>query len=364
MPSRPIAVSSLATLLLVLAACQPAAPPPPAPPKVPVTSAVVEPGPFEPAVELYGVVAPSGRLPLEAGGSGRIRFASRFSEGLRTGASVRTGEHLFTVEDPEAALRLAERRLDLEEAEAELSRAQRGVEEGFLPQARLEEAQIRARRSRERLEAAEQEHGRARSTAPVDGTLRIRRSLVGEAPLAAGVEVREGQVIAELAAAGLPKVEAWVGAGDLVLLRRGLAAECLDSRGQRIVGRGRLEQVDTAVDEAGVARVVMAVETDLGMPRAGEGVRLRALLGEKPAAITLPEAALSIRGNATTVFVLEPSGSDWKASSRLVRTGSSSEGQVEILEGIEPGDRVAVEGSEFLADGLLARDVSSEQGGA
>jgi len=107
-------------------------------------------------------------------------------------------------------------------------------------------------------------------------------------------------------------------------------------------------------------RLVVTVDEDLGLPPPGEGLELRVLLHERPAALTLPEEALLVDGGMAAVFVLEPIGSDYKARLRPVRPGSRAGGRFEVLDGVRDGERVAVRGTELLADGQLA--VEAEEG--
>jgi membrane fusion protein, multidrug efflux system len=56
-------------------------------------------------------------------------------------------------------------------------------------------------------------------------------------------------------------------------------------------------------------------------------------------------------------------GPDGKVSRRLVKTGAPSGGQLEIVEGLEPGDRIAVAGVPFLREGMKVRDLGDALGG-
>jgi multidrug efflux pump subunit AcrA (membrane-fusion protein) len=56
-------------------------------------------------------------------------------------------------------------------------------------------------------------------------------------------------------------------------------------------------------------------------------------------------------------------GSDGKVSRRPVKTGVPSGGRIEIVEGLEPGDRIAVAGVPFLRDGMKVRDLGDALGG-
>lgn len=69
-------------------------------------------------------------------------------------------------------------------------------------------------------------------------------------------------------------------------------------------------------------------------------------------AITLPQTAIVQRGQLTGVYVV---GADGKVFFRIVTTGNTSEGAVEILSGVSEGDEVAGSDTERLTDGVKVR---------
>lgn len=56
-------------------------------------------------------------------------------------------------------------------------------------------------------------------------------------------------------------------------------------------------------------------------------------------------------------------GTDGIVARRPVRTGEISGGDVEIVSGLQPGDRIAVAGASFLRDGMKVRDLGDALGG-
>jgi RND family efflux transporter MFP subunit len=56
-------------------------------------------------------------------------------------------------------------------------------------------------------------------------------------------------------------------------------------------------------------------------------------------------------------------GSDQTVTHRPVKVGAVMGGQIEITEGLEPGDRIAVAGVTFLRDGMKVRDLGDALGG-
>ncbi len=66
------------------------------------------------------------------------------------------------------------------------------------------------------------------------------------------------------------------------------------------------------------------------------------------AALLLPRAAIGGRGQLERVFVVDQ---DNVARMRLVTTGKAYGDKVEILSGLDPGERVVVDGAERVTDG-------------
>lgn len=56
-------------------------------------------------------------------------------------------------------------------------------------------------------------------------------------------------------------------------------------------------------------------------------------------------------------------GSDETVQRRPVKLGEATGGQVEITDGLQPGDRIAVAGVTFLRDGMKVRDLGDSLGG-
>lgn len=351
---RPLRGCLVPLLLLWLSGCEQGSYQPPAAAWIPVRSEVVAETSFQPSLPLFGRIESAVEVELRAGEPGRIRYAPRFADGLRTGETVSRGERLFTVENDGVRLQRVEAELALRAAEAELDRARRSAEAGLVAHADLERAEIAAESAREQLESARRRSARLATTAPIAGLLRV------PAVVPTGTEISPDLVLGKVASGGLPRIEAWAAADDLRHLVPGLEVRCLEASGREQVGSGRLREVARQVDTTGTARLVIEVTEDLDLPPVGEGVVLEVLLAMRPDAITLPVEALLIDGGAATAYVLETSGSAYKARRRLLLTGSRDGGRIEVIDGVSVGERVAVQGAEFLADGLLATEASTD----
>jgi multidrug efflux system membrane fusion protein len=57
-------------------------------------------------------------------------------------------------------------------------------------------------------------------------------------------------------------------------------------------------------------------------------------------------------------------GPDQTAARRAVKTGEATGGRIEIVDGLQPGDRIAVAGVTFLREGMKVRDLGDALGGS
>ena len=56
-------------------------------------------------------------------------------------------------------------------------------------------------------------------------------------------------------------------------------------------------------------------------------------------------------------------GPDQKILRRPVKIGEATGGQIEVVGGLQPGDRIAVAGVSFLREGMKVRDLGDALGG-
>ena len=71
-------------------------------------------------------------------------------------------------------------------------------------------------------------------------------------------------------------------------------------------------------------------------------------------------AVLKDRSGEQVAWVL---GADQTVMRRPIRTGEVTGARIEIVEGLQPGDRIAVAGVSFLRDGMKVRDLGDALGG-
>lgn len=116
--------------------------------------------------------------------------------------------------------------------------------------------------------------------------------------------------------------------------------------GQRFTGV--VDRVSPVVDAAtGTFTVTVAVKGEAGSLKPGMFGRVNIVYDVHEDAVLVPRAAVLTEDAKSTVFVVR----DGTAQRQVVKTGYTDNGSIEIVEGIEPGDRVITVGQTSLKDG-------------
>ncbi len=309
---------------------------------------------FQPTVALLGVLRPGKSVTVRAVADGVVSYPRRFPGNLPTGAEVAAGEVLATISNPGVDLALAEGQLALQTAQGELRRMERSFAEGLVPHVDLERAQIQESLAQARLKHASIQESFLQVSAPIAGRLVVLRAFP------AGSQVARDTELAQIMGQSGSQVEARAAASQLVLLHAGLAGRLRSAEGVD-AGTATVSEVAPSLDATGTSLVRATVASTLHGLVAGEGVELDVALDSRRA-LTLPAEALVTTATGPSVFVLLPGTDPPRVQVRPVRTGGQADERVEILDGLRPGERVAVRGAGWLTDGAAVVDESPVAG--
>jgi len=162
----------------------------------------------------------------------------------------------------------------------------------------------------------------------------------------AGSAVEPGARLLRIASLDRVWIEAEVYESDVAIAAPGVAAE-LDVAA--LPGRtfaGRVATVLPALsDAARTLRVRIPLDNADHALRPGMWASVR-LRGETHEALVIPDSAVLHAGERSVVFV-DLSGGRYRP--RRVELGASGEGQVEVLRGLEAGERVVAAGTFLIA---------------
>jgi membrane fusion protein (multidrug efflux system) len=259
------------------------------------------------------------------------------------------------IEDPGTLLlRIDERtfRAQFEEAQAayELSskRCNRIEElhaEGVASKEQLDQCQSEVASNAARFEIARIQLEKAVITAPSAGVLNKLYFEVGE-------YVRAGEHVADIVVIDPVKVLVKVPEKDIPYVHPGKKVEVSFD----FLGEKSYEGTVTYISVVG-EKATRTYDVEITVPNPDREIlpsmiaTVKTLKTEIPQAITIPLFAVLPRGDFSAVFVEE----NGRARERLVEFGILEGSRVQIVKGIEPNDRLIVEGQRELADGDLVR---------
>lgn len=233
-------------------------------------------------------------------------------------------------------------------ADLELDRARRKAEASELLTGRRREevraATIGLIQAENRLERARHFLEKTELRAPFPGRI---ADLVVEV----GQQLAAGETCLKLVDTSRMKVDVDVLEGDMLRLSPGAKAWVRVPALEERTFEGRVVSINPWVDAAsGTGRVTVEVDNPDGKLLPGVFAFVRLEVGRLANRLAVPENAVLNRQGKSLVFRIEDDANhDGSASWTWVTTGARSEGRVEITEGLSAGDRVAIEGHFALA---------------
>ena len=120
--------------------------------------------------------------------------------------------------------------------------------------------------------------------------------------------------------------------------------------------QGTVQEIDLTPLEGTKSYPAKVYFTADGHVRIGQSASLQVLAEKAEEVIAVPPGAVLHDNDTASVFVVE----EGTARERIVKTGLSSEGKLEILEGLQEGETLVVEGQHFLDDGRQVEIVGGE----
>ncbi len=310
---------------------------------VPVTTAPVEVGTIARSITVSGVVEPYRAVGINSQLAGAL-IAVRVQEG----DAVRAGAVLARIDDREIRAQLVSAEAAFEVAESTFRRSERLFERQVITRAEYDRDRAAFATARAQLEQLRARLDYATVQAPISG-------MITEKHVEAGDIVSPQTRLFALADVDTMVVRVPVSELDVVELETGATVDfTLDAYPDRRFA-ARIRRIFPAADPA--TRLV-PVEVALGaeaadFARPGFLARVRFALSARQGARLVPASAVVGDAGAPAVFVVR----DGRALRRTVETGLTSEGRVEIVAGLEPGEVVVVAGNNTLRDGVQVRDV-------
>lgn len=293
-----------------------------------------------PALSAVGSAVPTSGIMVAAEVPGKVSDIF-----FITGDRVEQGARIVQLDDEvdraELQTLLADRKL----AAITLERTRKLVADKLASASELDEAEARLE-SLEAQVAAKQAIIRKKDLrAPFAGELGIRRVSLGR-------YVAAGEEIVSLVSLAPIFVEYTLPERFLARLEKDQAVEARVQAYPDRAFSGRIHAITPGVDEATRSVRVRAIfANEERALRPGMFAEVRILEDRERRVLTLPARAITYDPYGSSVFLLEEGEAGLVATRRQVDTGEVRDGRVEILSGLELGDRVVGAGQNKLRTG-------------
>jgi membrane fusion protein (multidrug efflux system) len=261
------------------------------------------------------------------------------------GGFVRAGQIIAVMAQGEEQAELSEAQARAREAGQQLARIETLRKRGFATKTNLDQQVAAAAQARAQAAQVSATIGDRNLRAPFSGWVSLRN-------ISAGAVVAAGAEIATISDLSSIKLDFTVPETLLPVMKPGLTIDARSAAYPDQPFRGTVANVDPVIDPNTRA---VTVRARLPNPdqRLKPGMMLTVNIETAPRiALTVPELAVVGEGDSRFVYTV---GADGVAKRVSVKTGLRQEGRVEIVEGLQPGQRIVTEGVVKLAEGMKVR---------
>jgi len=274
-----------------------------------------------------------------------------FTDGQRVAA----GTPLVELQAREEDAGIIEARAQVAQAQRQYDRYKTLADRGIAPRVTAEDAETGLETAQAALNAAQARRGDRMIRAPFAGVL-------GLSSVTPGTLVSPGGIITTLDDIAVVRVDFPVPERYLGVLRAGTPIRAsIDAYGDEVFN-GRIALIDTRINEQTRAVTARAEIPNPGARiRPGMAVRVAVQQGQRTAPAA-PEAAVQYEGDGAFVYRIARGERGSNAQRVEVETGSVEGGFVEIVSGLNVGDRIVGSGLNRIQPGAPVR-VAGQGGG-
>jgi RND family efflux transporter MFP subunit len=304
---------------------------------IPVTLTEVQSAKLDKSFTAQGNFAPIQSLTLLSETQGQIQKVIK-----RKGDKVKAGELLIQVESNTMAADLATAQTNAEKAKRDLERFENLAAGDAITQRQLEDARLAAKSTQAQLVAARQRLTKTRITAPISGE-------INEIYVEVGSYLNPGTKLYDIVNVDKLKLKVKASESEVLLINKGdkVTVKANAGSGQEYEGvvSAIAAQADPTLKFDVEVEVKNAGNNDL---RAGMYGTAFFEVADQRDALLLPREAIVGSIQNPSVFVVK----NGVANSRKVKVGVVTQDQVEILEGVQPGEQIVRSGQINLREGI------------
>ena len=277
---------------------------------------------------------------------------------LVEGSTVAIGDLVAEVtgEDARLAAGLDATRRHLENAEAEMKRREMLFDRGLIAEDEFRRTEVAYEDARLNFEVSQRTEDKTRMTTPIAGVvLELARDENGF-PVADGQMVNPGFEVARIAPIDRLIADIDLVGPELARVRPGQTVQIRHYAFDGMSIDGTVLRLSPAMDpQTHTFRAEVEVDNTRRLLRPGMFVEASIIAERRTNVAVVPRDAVTDRAGRSVVFVLDGQ----RAARREVSLGLGDDDQVEVREGVEPGERIVVRGLETLTDGTRVRVVGA-----
>lgn len=347
-PARPLVFSATLLVLVALGGCEKknAAPPPPPPPAVLITPVIQQDVPIY--AEWLGTLDGFVNAQIRAQVSGYL-LRQVYTEG----SSVKKGDLLFEIDPRTFDATYQQVKANFDRTELDLDRVTRLSKENAVAQQDLDNARAANLAAKAALDTAQLNLNFTKITSPIDGVAGIAEAQIGDL-----VGPSTGALTT---VSTLDPIKAYFTISEQAYLEfrrahpegnfeQSLELQLILSDGTVYPLAGKFYAADREVDvRTGALRLAGVFPNPNLLLRPGQFARVKARVQLKKDALLVPQRAVSQLQGTYQVAVVD---NDNKAHVKPVKVGARVNELWVIREGLQPGDRVIVEGAQKVREGV------------
>jgi membrane fusion protein (multidrug efflux system) len=312
---------------------------------VPVRLTDVEKKPIYNTLAINGTVTPTGSMELssETQGYYTLNRNPRTGVAYKMGDIVKKGDKIITLENEEFLIgtRIEAKKLDLENAKQEYEKQQSLFDKGGVTLRELKSAEVSYLNSKYDYENATIQNGKLVITAPFDGVI------VALPYFTNGVKVPSGTKILKVMDYATLLLNVQFPEKFISTISLGQEAFVTNYNLKGDTLNAAITELSPAINEATrTFEGVLKVSNPTLKMRPGMFVKAEIVIEKRDSAIVISRDLIQNRRGGKVVFVVERNA----AQEKKIITGIETDTEVEIISGLQTGDKLVTEGFEMLSN--------------
>ena len=336
---------------------------------VPVRTVPVQRQDLQVEIKAIGTVIPTHTVNVQSQVAGVLQQIY-----FKEGQTVKKGQLLAQIDPAPFQVALAQAEgtrqqnlAQLHNAETELQRYQLLFKQDSIAKQQVEQqlalvnqlkGQIQANKAQ--VDAAKLQLSYTKIYAPIEGRVGFRQKDAGNL-----IQANESAGLVSITQVHPIFVQFAVAENHLVNLRQSLKngdkvlASAWDKTEQKQLALGHVQAIDNQIDISTGTLKIKAIfinQDDALFPNQFVNVRLKTQTIQN--AISIPSDAVQHGAKGSYVYIINPQN---KAEIRMLKLGMTSNGQIEVLDGLKGSEKVVLEGIDRLSEGKEVQIVAENQ---